>query len=102
MALPELRDTPRRSQSMSDLSVLAIIRHFELEMASSTAFVSSSLFSRPRFLICPTLGVFSLGLIASALRYACCSAFVLANCNVQITLASSAKQDARRLMEIGR
>ena len=51
---------------------------FGFVVVASTAVVSSPLLSSPKFLICPTFGVFSLGLIASALRYACCSAFALA------------------------
>lgn len=48
------------------------------ELAPSTFFVSSSLFNRPKFRICPAVGLFSRPWFNSAFLYAACNANTLA------------------------
>lgn len=50
------------------------------ELAPRTLFVSSSLFSRPRFRICPAVGAFSRPWLISAFLYAACNAITRAAC----------------------
>ncbi len=70
---------PPRSNTLNSRPELSSVTpHMESYLDASTAFVSSSLPNKPKLLICPAFGAFSLGCAASALRYAACNAAIFA------------------------